>query len=107
MKEPRYVVVDERSLCGNSVFFWCWDGRGYTVDLRMAAIMTESEAKSITNNRVTDKMYLYSSILKLVQHHVDMQDLSKIGERVFSHVYDHLNTNEDIELRDEEIPDEN
>lgn len=97
MKHERYVVIDSRTTCGNSVFFWCWDAQGYTCDLRMAAIYTEEEAERICKRRSTDKMARYSDILKLVQHHVDIQDfdrkITKKHMRIknkFPHTYYHL-----------------
>lgn len=91
MREERYVVVDKRTTCGNSVFFWCWDNQGYTCDLRMAAIVTRGEAESICQHRETDVMYRYKDVLKLVQHHVDCQDLyRKPKPKKNPHTYSHL-----------------
>ena len=90
MKYERYVIIDNRSTCGNSVFFWCNDGRGYTCDLRMAGIYTEKDAELICTNRSSDKMYRYSDVLKLVQHHVDCQDLYNKKNLKLPHTYSHL-----------------
>lgn len=91
MKDERYVIVDSRSTCGNSVFFWCYDSHGYTCDLRMAAVLTEAEAKK-TTKRDTDKFYKYSDVLKLVQHHVDCQDLYRKPMATKAHTFSHLET---------------
>ena len=101
MKNEKYVIVDTRSTCGNSVFFWCWDHSGYTCDLRMAGIYDESEAESIEKNRSTDRKYKYSDVLKLVQHHVDIQDLPYKGSSrelpQKPHTYSHL----EVKIRNE------
>jgi len=83
--------MDSRQFCGNSVFFHCWDGCGYTLDVRMAAVYTKEKAKAICENRETDKMYKYSDVLKIVQHHIDMQDLRRLKERKNPHTFSHLN----------------
>ena len=57
----------------------------------MAAIYTKVEAESICKNRDTDKMYKYSDVVKLVEHHVDMQDLRCGGKlNMYPHTYSHL-----------------
>jgi len=94
MKDEKYVIVDKRTTCGNSVFFWCWDHRGYTCDLRMAGIYGHDEALTICNSRSTDKMYRYSEVLKLVQHHVDCQDLYSRENPKLPHTYSHLELSE-------------
>ncbi len=91
MKTEKYVVVDTRTTCGNSVFFWCWDHQGYTCDLRMAGIFDETEAMAICKNRETDRPYKYRDVVKLVQHHVDCQDLyRKPAPPLIPHTYSHL-----------------
>jgi hypothetical protein len=95
VKQERYVIVDTRTTCGNSVFFWCWDSSGYTCDLSKAGIYTEEEATKICGIRGTDKMYKYADVLKLVQHHVDVQDLRPLDKKSkkiphFPHTYSHL-----------------
>ena len=90
MKHERYVVVDTRTMTGNSVVFWCCDRAGYTCDLRMAGVYTKEEAEQICRNRSTDKMFKYSSVLKLVQHHVDAQDLYRRPRPKNPHTYSHL-----------------
>ncbi|MCB0415788.1 MAG: hypothetical protein KDD50_15730 [Bdellovibrionales bacterium] len=86
----KYVIVDKRTTCGNSVFFWCWDHKGYTCDLRMAGIYTKQEAKTICDGRKTDVMFKYEEVLKLVQHHVDCQDLYRKKKPKYPHTYSHL-----------------
>jgi len=92
VKVEKYVIIDTRSTCGNSVFFWGWDHCGYTCDLRMAGIYDEVEAKKICANRETDKLFKYSDVLKLVQHHVDCQDLYRQKKEKIKnpHTYSHL-----------------
>ncbi len=93
MKTDRYVIVDSRTTCGNSVFFWCWDGAGYTCDLRVAAIFTEEEARRQERSRDTDKAYRLEDVLAIVQHHVDMQDLARVAKGdppARAHTFSHL-----------------
>lgn len=99
MKEDKFVIVDSRTTCGNSVFFWCWDHSGYTVDLRMAGIYNKDEAEQICANRESDKMYPYRDVLKLVQHHVDIQDLCRLNKEYVNnpHTYSHLEVRNYVE----------
>jgi hypothetical protein len=90
MKAERYVIVDSRSVCGNSVFFWCADHAGYTCDLRMAGLYSEAEADKIVKIRGSDRKFLYREVLKLVQHHVDCQDLYRNPMPKYPHTYSHL-----------------
>lgn len=90
MKNERYVIVDKRTTCGNSVFFWCWDEAGYTCDLSKAGIYTSEDADSICKNRSTDVKFKYSDVLKLVQHHVDCQDLYRKPMPKAPHTFSHL-----------------
>jgi hypothetical protein len=90
MKKDRYVIVDSRVTVGNSVVFWCYDRSGYTCDLRMAGIYTVEEAKQICRGRSTDRMFKYSSVLKIVQHHVDCQDLYRRPRPKIPHTYSRL-----------------
>lgn len=90
MKDDRFVIVDTRTTCGNSVFFWCFDHSGYTCDLRMAGIYTFDEAQAIEKNRSTDKVYRYADVLKLVQFHVDCQDLYRKPMPTEPHTFSHL-----------------
>lgn len=94
MKFERYVIVDTRTTCGNSVFFWCYDGSGYTCDLRMAMVLTK-EKVALWTKRETDKIFKYSDVLKLVQHHVDCQDLYRKEIPKTPHTYSHLNAPQD------------
>ena len=89
-KERMYVVVDTRQIVGNSVLFWAHKRKGYTCDLRMAGLFDYEEAKSIEEGRSTDKMYPLSEVLKLVQHHVDCQDLYSAEKKGFPHTYSYL-----------------
>lgn len=90
MKEELFLIQDTRTTCGNSVFWWCWHGQGYTLDVRCAGVYTKTEAEKICQNRDTDKMWPLHQVLKLVQHHVDMQDLHRADERTVSHIFSHI-----------------
>lgn len=94
MKNERYVIVDKRTTCGNSVFFWCNDSQGYTCDLRMAAVLTLDECKEHTR-RDTDVFVKYADCLKLVQHHVDCQDLYREPRPKNAHTFSHIEVKHD------------
>lgn len=96
MKKKRYYVQDTRTTCGNSVLWWCWDGLGYTVDLRCAAIFTEEEINA-KGWRDTDKPWPIEDVIPLVQHHVDVQDLRKKKVEAKSHVFSHLTVSKEKE----------
>lgn len=87
----NWVVVDTRQTCGNSVFFWASGRCGYTLDIRMAELFTKEEALHRQNSRESDKAFPLADLLKLVQHHVDCQDLyGEDKKRQSSHVFSHL-----------------
>lgn len=64
-----YYIIDTRSYCGNSVFFWCDGGNGYTTDPNKAWKVEHF------NGRETDKLVPVEVIDKVKKYHVDMQDL--------------------------------
>jgi hypothetical protein len=70
----KFYIQDRRSFVGNSVVWWRPNGKGYTVDLRDAGVYDEDEIKGL---RSTDIPWLVEEINRLVQHHIDMQDLRK------------------------------
>lgn len=72
----KFYVQDTRSIVGNSAVWWCWNGHGYTCDLAEAGIYTEEEIRMM---RDTDKPWPVDAINRLVQSHVDVQDLHKDG----------------------------
>lgn len=78
----KYFVQDTRGYVGNSVVWWRPNGRGYTVDIRDAGIYDDDEVRGM---RDTDVAWPVEDVLRLVQHHVDVQDLrglKKSGRRV-------------------------
>lgn len=77
MAELLYYIQNvERGYCGNSVYWWKEDDNGYTLDIRVAKKFTHDEAWKLVNGRNKYKMFLVSHIDKLVQHHIDIQDLN-------------------------------
>ena len=75
----KFFVQDTRSIVGNSVTWWCTDGKGYTCDIRRAGVFDEDE---VAKMRDTDKPWPVEDILRLVQHHVDCQDLRLKGDKL-------------------------
>lgn len=82
--EP-WVVVDKRSVVGNSVMFHRVNHQGYTCDLRAAHLWTKEDAQKCAAWRETDVAFPYSEVARLVQHHVDCQDLYAKEERDMPH----------------------
>ena len=73
--EPLYYIQDTRQYCGNSVFWWCPDGKGYTTHIDRAGKYTAAQAKT---KRDTDVPYLVSDVDRIWSQHVDMQDLRNV-----------------------------
>lgn len=100
-KEVKYLLIDSRYFLGNSLMFWASGSSGYTCDIRMAELYSYEDAIK-TGFRDSDKLIKYVDALKLVQHHVDVQDVSRgankkiwTAKSKFSHVYDHLLSEEE------------
>ena len=55
--DPLYYIQDARQFCGNSVYWWCPDGHGYTCDLDRAWRVPKEKAEMICRSRDTDKMW--------------------------------------------------
>lgn len=75
-----YYLQDTRCVVGNSMMWWAIDGRGYTCDIRCAQIWTMDELKKSNYNCKNEYNEKYipwpkDVIDRLVQHHVDHQDL--------------------------------
>lgn len=72
-----YYVRDMRTIVGNSVSWWAWNGRGYTCDIRTAHVWTRDE---IEKENLADhfKVYPIEDVLPLAQHHIDIQDLDRV-----------------------------
>jgi len=74
--KEMYYVQDSRSYCGNSVFWWGLESRGYTTDLMKAQKYTKDEIiKQFSNGRDTDIIWPASHVEKLIKTHVDAQYL--------------------------------
>ena len=73
----EYYLQDTRSIVGNSIVWWRKNHRGYTCDIRSAHIWSEEEMleKIKIGLRSTDVFYPKEKIDKLIQHHIDIQDI--------------------------------
>lgn len=91
-QSDRFVLQDIRQYCGNSAMWWCWDGGGYTVDIRCAGVFTRAQAERQCRSRPSDRMWPLDQVIEFVEHHIDIQDLRRIGDpqRQISHVFSHL-----------------
>ncbi len=77
--EPElYYIRDTRQVVGNSAFWWCVDGHGYTCNLAEAWQIPEAKAREICRSRKTDVAYPAKAINKLVQLHIDVQLLGEV-----------------------------
>ena len=76
--DEMYYVQDSRSYCGNSVFWWSKESRGYTTDLNMAHKYTKDEiVKRFSNGRETDIIWKASHVEQHIKTHVDAQYLER------------------------------
>lgn len=76
MSEERFYVQNvERGYVGNSLQWWRFNDNGYTCDIRAAKKFTKQEAEELCVGRNKYAMWECGYIEKLVQHHIDMQDL--------------------------------
>lgn len=75
MSEELYYIQDKRSFTGNSVMWWCVDGKGYTSDVKKAWRVTREHAQSICRSRDTDVAWTCALIDAGAQSHFDMQKL--------------------------------
>lgn len=82
-EEEYYLANTQGGLtCGNSLKWWAIEDSGYTCDVRYAKVWKGSDEK-MQCLRECDIPLLKSEIDKLVQHHVDFQDLRRdqLGRR--------------------------
>lgn len=49
-----FYLQDSRSVCGNDLFFWAADGRGYTTDVNKAQVYSREDAMAQHEARNTD-----------------------------------------------------
>jgi len=81
MQEKLYYLQNKRGshpYCGNSLFWWAVNDCGYTVDIRCAKVWTHGEFLDKKQRmRECDIFWPKDVIDPLVQHHIDVQDLSK------------------------------
>ncbi len=74
-KEQLYYIQDSRrgAVVGNSASWWRAEGRGYTCDIHQAGKYTIDDR----DWRDTDRPWKCEEIDKLVQWHIDVQDLHR------------------------------
>lgn len=75
--EPIYLMIDRRSMTGNSVIFWAKNHRGYTSNPDKAHHFDEKEARAIEGNRSTDCAIPLSEAIQAQCYHVDFQGLDR------------------------------
>ena len=74
--DEMYYVQDSRSYCGNSVFWWAKESRGYTTELNNAEKYTKDEiVKRFLNGRDSDVIWKASHVEKHIRTHIDAQYL--------------------------------
>jgi len=96
--ERLYYLRDCRDTVGNSVLWWAHNDKGYTCDIRLARVFTESEVETYSD-RDTDRAYLVSDVLPLAQHHIDIQDLNANPKRKRPWTMDSLGRRASLEER--------
>lgn len=85
VENQLYYLQDKRTIVGNSISFWAINGRGYTCDVRCAQVWTKEELIKLNyweENEFNTKYKPWpkEEIDRLVQFHVDHQDLRYKGE---------------------------
>lgn len=75
-----FYLQDVRSVVGNSMMWWARNDAGYTCDIRCARVWTEddlNERFDLDNRSLSSKYKIHQKdvIDKIVQHHIDIQDL--------------------------------
>lgn len=63
-----------RSVVGNSAMWWAINDCGYTCDIRCARVWTKSEIEN-KQMRDIDVPWPKEDVDRLIQHHIDVQDL--------------------------------
>lgn len=76
--DEEYYLANTQGGCatGNSLKWWAIEDHGYTCDVRYAKVWKGSDDK-MKSLRMCDIPFLKSEIDKLVQHHIDIQDLRR------------------------------
>jgi hypothetical protein len=66
-----------RGVVGNSVLWWALNDQGYTCDIRCARVWTQEEidAKQL---RSFERVWPKELVDRVVQHHIDIQDLTYV-----------------------------
>lgn len=105
-KEPlklseAWVLVDTRQRVGNSVFFWRKNAMGYTCEFRGAHLFSKDDAIRIEKGGDKFKAFPYREVVKLVQHHIDFQDLYSEQLREKPHPLNNLPEQEDRQIIDD------
>ena len=70
----KYYLQCNRGYVGNSVMWWAINDQGYTCDIRCARVWTQAEIDA-KEMRSIDVPWEKETIERLVQHHIDFQDL--------------------------------
>ncbi len=77
MSENLFYMQDSRTYVGNDVMWWAKSGNGYTTDLNMAEVYTQSQAQAMHNSRRTDIPWPKDYIDKKWRPAVDVQYIKK------------------------------
>jgi hypothetical protein len=70
-----FYVQDARVVVGNSVMWWCPEGKGYTSHIDLAGKFTEEECRTM---RDTDVPWPVEEVDRIWSHHVDIQHLGRL-----------------------------
>ena len=61
--------------------WWAKDDKGYTCDIRCAKVFTNAEREEYISKGGTKVFHQKEVIDRLVQHHIDVQDVRKKDQR--------------------------
>ncbi len=77
-----------RGVVGNSVLWWALNDAGYTCDIRCARARTQAELDAKTL-RSFEKAWPKEQVDRVIQHHIDIQDLAYLDNNGTTAQYPH------------------
>jgi hypothetical protein len=86
-----YYMINRSGFTGNCVVFWAKDHKGYTTDIEKAHEFTESEARSVEGNRLSECAIPKLEVIQAARQTVDFQHLDR---KYFKHEFKYFNSNQ-------------
>lgn len=70
---PLFLIVDVRSLVGETMLFWKPSGSGYTVDVSQAGLYTAADAEGMRDTDVAVPFHVVQKRSRLMLHISDLR----------------------------------